>query len=323
MTDAKNFALIGAAGYIAPRHLQAIKDTGNVLVAALDPNDSGGVIDRWFPDADFFTEFERFDRHLEKLRRSGASRRVSYVSIASPNYLHDAHVRVALRVQADAICEKPLVLRPWNLDALAELEAESGHRVWCVLQLRHHPAIIALRERVRASGGRHRVDLTYLTPRGRWYGVSWKGNKEKSGGVAMNIGVHFFDMLQWIFGPPRRSAVHHADERSMAGSLDLERADVRWFLSVDRGDLALAGRPEAATHRELMIDGDAFEFSEGFTDLHTTVYRETLAGRGHGIADARPAIELVHGLDQAAAAGGGSDEHPLVGLVRLARGERS
>ncbi len=312
MTEPRNFALLGAAGYIAPRHLQAIKDTGNVLVAALDPKDSVGIIDRYFPNADFFTEFERFDRHLEKLRRLGEAQRVHYVSITSPNYLHDAHVRFALRLNADAICEKPLVLSPWNIDALAEYERESGRRIWCVLQLRLHPAVVALRERVRNGTGRHRVDLTYITPRGKWYFVSWKGNHEKSGGVAMNIGVHFFDMLQWIFGAPTRVSLHHRDERSVAGYLELEHADVRWMLSVDGNDLTLAGR-SGGTHRALTIDGEEFEFSEGFGDLHTAVYRDVLAGRGYGITECKPSIELVHGLDELPVIPGGEEAHPLLG----------
>lgn len=319
MTDPRNFALLGAAGYIAPRHLQAIKDTGNVLVAALDPKDSVGIIDRYFPNADFFTEFERFDRHLEKLRRLGETQRVHYVSIASPNYLHDAHVRFALRLNADAICEKPLVLSPWNIDALGEYERESGRRIWCVLQLRLHPAVVALRERVRNGKGRHQVDLTYITPRGKWYFVSWKGHHEKSGGVAMNIGVHFFDMLQWIFGAPKRVSLHHRDERSVAGYLELEHADVRWMLSVDGNDLALAGR-SGGTHRALTIDGEEFEFSEGFSDLHTAVYRDVLAGRGYGIADCKPSIELVHGLDELPVIPGGEEAHPLLGAMVAKRG---
>lgn len=294
--SAKNFALIGAGGYIAPRHMKAIRDTGNHLVAAIDKSDSVGILDSFSYDVAFFTEFERFDRHVEKLRRQGEAARIDYVSICSPNYLHDAHIRFALRVGADAICEKPLVLNPWNLDALVELERETGRRVYNILQLRTHPAIIALRDKITSGPQkRYSVDLTYITSRGRWYFNSWKGDLSKSGGVATNIGVHFFDMLMWIFGPPRRNAVHLSTAAAMGGTLELERADVRWFLSVSHDDL-----PEAAagknTFRSICVDDEEFEFSEGFTDLHTTVYREILAGRGFGLEDARPSIELVHDL---------------------------
>lgn len=293
---AKNFALIGAGGYIAPRHMKAIRDTGNRLLAAIDKSDSVGVLDSFSYDIAFFTEFERFDRHAEKLRRQGEEDRLHYISICSPNYLHDAHIRFALRIGADAICEKPLVLNPWNLDALAELERETGRKIYNILQLRTHPAIIALRDKVSSgSQKRYSVDLTYITSRGRWYFNSWKGDLSKSGGVATNIGVHFFDMLMWIFGPPRSNAVHLSTAAAMGGTLELERADVRWFLSVSHDDL-----PEAAagknTFRSICVDDEVFEFSEGFTDLHTTVYREILAGRGFGLEDARPSIELVHDL---------------------------
>jgi UDP-N-acetyl-2-amino-2-deoxyglucuronate dehydrogenase len=312
--DPRNFALVGAAGYIAPRHLQAIHDTGQRLIAALDPSDSAGVLDRWFPHARFFVEFERFDRHAEKLRRLGEEQRIHVVSICSPNYLHDAHIRFALRIHADALCEKPLVLNPWNLDALSELEAEYGRRVWTVLQLRLHPAVRALRERVAAepAGRVHDVDLTYITSRGPWYFVSWKGDESKSGGVGTNIGIHFFDMLAWVFGAPRGHRVHVARPDKMAGLLELERARVRWFLSLDRGDLpraaVTAGKP---TFRSLTMDGEEVEFSEGFTDLHTACYRELLAGRGFGLADARPSIELAHAIRTAAPAGLTGEHHPL------------
>lgn len=308
-----NFALIGAGGFIAPRHLQAIKETGHNLSVALDRNDSVGILDRYFPDAAFFTEFERFDRKVEKLRRSPPEERIRYVSICSPNYLHDAHIRFALRVQADAICEKPLVLEPWNADALQAMEQESGRRIWSILQLRLHPHIVALREQIAAAGDRiHDIDLTYVTSRGRWYSVSWKGVDEKSGGVAMNIGVHFFDMLLWIFGPVERSTVHFLDDRRGAGHLELKRARVRWFLSVDGADLP----PEALakgqrTHRALELNGKAYEFSDGFTDLHTKMYREILEGRGFGVADVRPAIQLVHDIRNAAHIGLKGDYHPL------------
>jgi UDP-N-acetyl-2-amino-2-deoxyglucuronate dehydrogenase len=297
--EPRNFALIGAGGYIAPRHMKAIKDTGNRLVAALDKSDSVGVLDSYFFDVAFFTEFERFDRHAEKLRRQGEDRRIHYTSICSPNYLHDAHVRFSLRIGADAICEKPLVLNPWNLDALADLERESEKRIFSILQLRIHPSIVALREKIRGdvSGKRHSIDLTYVTSRGNWYFASWKGDVSKSGGIATNIGVHFFDMLLWIFGGVRRHEVHVSEDRKMAGFLELEKADVRWFLSVDRRDLPREA--EAAgktTYRSITVDGEEFEFSGGFTDLHTAVYREIFAGRGFGIEDVRPSIDLVHHL---------------------------
>lgn len=311
----KNFALIGAGGYIAPRHMKAIRDTGNRLVAAVDKSDSVGILDSFSHDVAFFTEFERFDRHVEKLRRMGEEQRIHYVSICSPNYLHDAHCRFALRVGADAVCEKPLVLNPWNLDALRELEEETGHRIYNILQLRVHPAIAALRDRVAQEGAdrRHDIDLTYITSRGRWYFTSWKGDVHKSGGVATNIGVHFFDMLMWIFGPVRHHEVHLAEDGRMAGYLDLEKARVRWFLSVDRRDL-----PEAAvaagktTFRSITVDGSEFEFSEGFTDLHTEVYRQILAGGGYGIEDVRPSINLVYELRNALPTSGGDHAHPFI-----------
>lgn len=296
--SAKNFALIGAGGYIAPRHMKAIRDTGNRLLAAIDRSDSVGILDSFSYDVAFFTEFERFDRHAEKLRRQGEADRLHYISICSPNYLHDAHIRFALRIGADAICEKPLVLNPWNLDALGELERETGRKVYNILQLRTHPAIIALRDKVIAGPQqRYSVDLTYITSRGRWYFNSWKGDLSKSGGVATNIGVHFFDMLMWIFGPPLRHAVHLSTEAAMGGTLELERADVRWFLSVSHDDLpAAAIEADKSTFRSITVNDEEFEFSDGFADLHTTVYREILAGRGFGLEDARPSIELVHDL---------------------------
>jgi len=297
----KNFALIGAAGFVAPRHMQAIRDTGNRLVAAADPHDSVGVLDRFFPDVRYFPEFERLDRHLEKLRRGPEEARVHWVSICSPNYLHDAHVRLGLRVGADVICEKPLVISPWNLDQLETLEAESGRRVYTVLQLRLHPALEALRARLAgaAAGHRHEVDLTYVTGRGSWYLQSWKGSAERSGGIAMNIGVHFFDLLLWLFGPARGAAVHDRGPTRMAGTLELERARVRWLLSVDFADLPCPATPgQRTTHRVLSVDGEELDLAGGFEDLHTRVYAEILAGRGFGIEDARPSIELVHRLRQ-------------------------
>jgi UDP-N-acetyl-2-amino-2-deoxyglucuronate dehydrogenase len=309
----KNFALIGAAGFIAPRHLQAIKDTGHNLSVALDKADSVGVLDKYFPDASFFTEFERFDRHVEKLRRGPEDRHIHYVSICSPNYLHDAHIRFALRVHADAICEKPLVLEPWNADALAELEKESGRRINTILQLRLHPAIAALREKVaKEPDRRHEIDLTYVTSRGKWYLYSWKGDEVKSGGVTTNIGIHFFDMLMWCFGAPRQSVVHLLEPARAAGLLELGKARVRWFLSVDAADLPAAAREKGQrTHRSITVDGKEFEFSEGFTDLHTRSYAEILAGKGFGIADVKPSIQLVHEIRTSPKAGLTGDYHPL------------
>jgi UDP-N-acetyl-2-amino-2-deoxyglucuronate dehydrogenase len=298
----KNFALTGAAGYVAPRHLQAIHDTGNILVAALDRSDSVGILDRYFPEANFFTEFERFDRHIEKLRRAGEASCIDFVSICSPNYLHDAHIRFALRIGADAICEKPLVLNPWNIDALREMEEETGRRVWTILQLRLHPALLELKRQIEQApaGKKHDVDLTYITSRGRWYAVSWKGDLQKSGGVATNIGVHFFDMLLWIFGVPVRQEVHLSTPEKAAGYMELANARVRWFLSLDQNDLPeVAVESKKRTYRCLTIDGKEVEFSDGFADLHTAVYRETLAGRGFGLDDALPSIQVVHDIRHA------------------------
>jgi UDP-N-acetyl-2-amino-2-deoxyglucuronate dehydrogenase len=291
----KRFALIGVAGYIAPRHLQAIRDTGNELVAALDKSDTVGVMDSYFPNADFFTEFERFDRHLDKLRRQGKG--VDYVSICSPNYLHDSHIRFALRQGAHAICEKPLVLNPWNIDGLIEVERETGRSVYTILQLRLHPSIVALRDKVlnKPSKGRHKVDLRYCTSRGRWYHISWKGDVSKSGGVATNIGIHFFDMLTWVFGTVKSSSVEHLKESSAAGFLELEKADVEWRLSIDYNDIPSEVRAKGKrTFRSLTIDGEEIEFSDGFTELHTKSYEAILAGTGFGLTEARPSIELVH-----------------------------
>ena len=293
----KNFALIGAAGFIAPRHMAAIQATGNRLVAALDPSDSVGVIDSYFPDSAFFVEFERFDRHIDKLRREGGGDRVNCVSICSPNYLHDAHIRFSLRSDADAICEKPLVLNPWNLDGLAQMEASSGHRVSTILQLRLHPAITALKERLSAEPAgapKHEVELTYVTSRGRWYLYSWKGDEKKSGGIATNIGVHFFDMLHFVFGALQDSSVHLHDPTRAAGYLEYEKARVRWFLSVDIHDVPEAQRSTGQrTYRSITVDEEEIEFSGGFADLHTTSYQEILAGRGFGLEDSRCAVETV------------------------------
>ncbi len=310
----KNFALTGVAGYVAPRHLRAIKETGNRLLAAVDPHDSVGILDQYFPATSFFTEIERFDRHVEKLRRGPEERRIHYMSICSPNHLHDAHIRLALRVRAHAICEKPLVLNPWNLDVLQELEAEYDASVNTVLQLRVHPSLVALREKLqRQTDQRHRVRLTYITSRGKWYRYSWKGNAAKSGGIATNIGIHFFDLLIWLFGGVRRSDVHVSEEERIGGHLDLDNADVQWFLSLKQDDLPDAVRGEQPTFRSISVDGDEIEFSGGFRDLHTRVYEETLAGRGFGIRDARPSIELVHALRNAKATRqNASDRHPMV-----------
>jgi UDP-N-acetyl-2-amino-2-deoxyglucuronate dehydrogenase len=312
----KNFALIGAAGYIAPRHMQAVKATGNRLVAAMDPSDSVGIIDSYFPDASFFTEFERFDRHLDKLRRQGSAEAADYIAICSPNYLHDSHMRFALRAGADAICEKPLVLNPWNIDGLIEIEQATGRRVNTILQLRVHPAIAALRERVAkeaAAGRKHEVDLTYITSRGLWYLHSWKGDVRKSGGIATNIGVHFFDMLHFIFGGLQENVVHLNDPTRAGGYLEYERARVRWFLSVDAGDLP---EPQQAagqrTYRSISVDGEEIEFSGGFTDLHTTSYERILEGQGFGLEENRSAISTVATIRTARAVGARGDYHPMV-----------
>ena len=291
----KNFALIGAAGYIAPRHMQAIKDTGNTLVAALDKFDSVGIIDSYFPQADFFTEFERFDRHIDKLRRNGTI--IDYVSICSPNYLHDSHIRFALRHQADAICEKPVVLNPWNVDALAEIEKETGKRIYTILQLRLHPVIQDLKKEIeRGPAGKvYDVDLRYITSRGKWYHHSWKGEESKSGGIVTNIGIHFFDMLLWIFGKVTENKEVEIAEDHASGILQLEKANVKWFLSINSEHLPQEPKTNGKrTHRSLKIQGKEVEFSEGFTNLHTESYKEILAGRGFGLKEARASIEVTH-----------------------------
>lgn len=310
-----NFGLIGAAGYVAPKHMQAIRDTGHALVAAVDPHDCVGRLDSFFPDAHFFTEIERFDRFLEKRRRSAEEDRIHYVSVCSPNYLHDAHVRLALRVKAHAICEKPLVISPWNLDQLEELEEEHCCRVYNVLQLRLIPTLLELKRALQEQTARERADvcLCYITRRGRWYDVSWKGSHEKSGGVALNIGIHFFDLLLWLFGDIEQSTVHLTRPRKMAGVLQLERAKVRWFLSTDVEDLPDHVRQQGSyAYRSMTYEGQEIEFSDGFQGLHTRVYEEILAGRGTGIRDARPAIELVHGINHTEPEMNLYDAHPLV-----------
>jgi UDP-N-acetyl-2-amino-2-deoxyglucuronate dehydrogenase len=309
-----NFAMTGVGGYVAPRHLKAIKDTGNRLVAAVDPHDAVGVLDKYSFDVRFFTEIERFDRHLEKLRRGPEAERVHFVSICSPNYLHDAHIRLALRAGAHAICEKPLVINPWNLDALRDLEEETARRVYTVLQLRLHPQLIALRDSILATGkAQHDVCLTYCTSRGRWYDVSWKGSEERSGGIVTNIGIHLFDLLLWLFGPATGWAVHFRDDRRIGGSLELERARVRWFLSADSADLPFVAEPGVRTSfRSITVDGREIEFSDGFADLHTRVYEEVLAGRGFGIEDGRPAVSLTHRIRETPVAPPTSPVHPMV-----------
>jgi UDP-N-acetyl-2-amino-2-deoxyglucuronate dehydrogenase len=313
MASIHNFAVVGVGGYIAPRHLKAIRDTGNRLVAAFDPKDSVGLLDQFAFDAHFFTEMERFDRHLEKRRRGPEDQRVQWLTICSPNYLHDAHCRLGLRVGANVICEKPLVINPWNLDALAELEGETDRRIFTVLQLRVHEKLVELREKlVRERGRRHEVVLTYITSRGRWYDASWKGDENKSGGVPANIGVHFFDLLLWLFGDPGGIRVHLREPRRWAGMIDLEHARVRWFLSVDNRDLPSQVAPGKTTYRSITVDGAEVEFSEGFTDLHTTVYQRTLAGQGFGLAEARPSIALVHDVRTAPVTSFGGEAHPLL-----------
>jgi UDP-N-acetyl-2-amino-2-deoxyglucuronate dehydrogenase len=289
-----NFAIIGASGYIAPRHMKAIKETGNKLLAVLDPYDGIGIIDSYFPEADYFSEPERFDRHLYKLSKT--DQKIHYVSICSPNYLHDAHIRLALRNKAHAICEKPLVLNPWNLDGLQEIENETGYRVHTILQLRLHPSIIALKQKIDNDSSKkiYDIDLTYITSRGKWYAWSWKGDEKKSGGIATNIGIHFFDMLTWIFGKVQHQEVYLYEANKAAGYIELQKAKVRWFLSIDAADLPSHLPSDKRTYRSITVDGEEIEFSEGFTDLHTESYRKILEGKGFGIEDARPSIELVY-----------------------------
>lgn len=293
----KNFVLIGVGGYIAPRHLKAIKDTGNNLIAALDKNDSVGILDSYFPDADFFTEFERFDRHLEKLKRKGVP--IDYLTVCSPNYLHDAHIRFGLRIGADVICEKPLVLNPWNIDGLMEIEKETGRKIYTILQLRLHPAIIALREKILKAPAdkKYDIDLRYITSRGHWYHISWKGDIHKSGGIATNIGIHFFDMLIWIFGNVKSNQVHEHSKDKASGKLELERANVNWFLSIDANTLpAEVKQLGKRTFRSLTINGEEFGFSEGFTELHSRSYEEILKGNGFLIEETKKSIKLAHNI---------------------------
>jgi UDP-N-acetyl-2-amino-2-deoxyglucuronate dehydrogenase len=296
----KNFAIIGAGGYIAPRHMKAIKDTNNNLLAALDKHDSVGILDSYFPDADFFTEFERFDRHLEKQKRQG--NKTDYVSVCSPNYLHDAHIRFGLRIGADVICEKPVVLNPWNIDALLEMEKETGKNIYTILQLRLHPAIIALKEKIDAAPADKKYDikLEYITSRGHWYHTSWKGDLQKSGGIATNIGVHFFDMLMWIFGSVKENNVIQHTTDTASGNLVLQKANINWMLSINANTLPAAIQAAGKrTYRILSIDGEAFEFSDGFTELHTKSYQQIINGNGFGIGQTKAAIQLVHDIRNA------------------------
>jgi UDP-N-acetyl-2-amino-2-deoxyglucuronate dehydrogenase len=318
----KYFGITGVAGYIAPRHLEAIHATGNQLIVALDPHDSVGILDRYSHEIAFFTEFERFDRHLERIRRDPARKGIDYLSICTPNYLHDAHIRLALRLGANAICEKPLVTNPWQLDALQHLEAESEGKVYGVLQLRVHPTIIALRNKILAqqqkSPKRYDIKLTYVTSRGLWYKYSWKGNENKSGGIAANIGIHFFDMLIWIFGPVAGFKLFLKEPNKMSGFLELENANVHWYLAIDKQDLpphiAAQGKP---TYRSITVDGEEIEFSDGFTDLHTRMYEVILEGEGFGMEDARPAIELVNKIRTSPPSKKTDDIHPMLEKLLL------
>lgn len=314
----RNFALIGAAGYIAPRHLKAIKDTGNKLIAALDPFDSVGIMDSYFPEADFFTEPERFDRHLDKLRRKNNGKKIDYISICSPNFLHDAHIRMALRNDAHAICEKPLVLNPWNLDALQEIEKETNKKVFTILQLRLHESIIKLKKEVE-EGPKDKIydiDLTYITSRGNWYHISWKGDDGKSGGIATNIGVHFFDMLSYIFGNVKENIVHYNNNSKASGFLELEKARVRWFLSLDIRDVPPEIRAKGQrTFRSITINNNEIEFSGGFTDLHTLSYKNILNDAGFTIDDARQSIKIVHQIRNLKPLGLQGNYHPYLKKV--------
>jgi UDP-N-acetyl-2-amino-2-deoxyglucuronate dehydrogenase len=309
----KNFAIIGVAGYIAIRHVNAIKETGNDLVAALDKFDSVGFVDAYFPDTDFFVEFERFDRHVAKLSRNG--KQIDYVSICSPNYLHDSHIRFALRSGADAICEKPLVLNPWNIDALLDYEKETNRKIYNILQLRHHPGIIELKKKIE-NGPPDKVydiDLAYITSRGKWYHYSWKGDEHKSGGIATNIGVHFFDMLSWIFGDVQENKVYLLEKEKASGFLQLEKARVRWFLSIDYEDVPEPAKTKGQrTYRSITVDGDEIEFSGGFTDLHTLSYQNILAGNGFGVECARRSIQTVYDIRNTEKRALNGDYHPFI-----------
>jgi len=310
----KNFAITGVAGYVAPRHLQAIKDTGNELVAAVDPHDSVGILDKYFNDVSFFTEFERFDRHLENLKRNVPGEKIDYLSICSPNNLHDAHIRLALRLGASAICEKPLVINPWNLDILSELEEESASTVYTVLQLRLLPSLIKLKEELSAkkNSKKYDVELTYITPRGLWYSYSWKGNPQRSGGVSTNIGIHFFDLLLWLFGSEQKCEVHIFNSSRAGGFIELENANIKWFLSLNKNDIPANAKESNSTFRSITVDKEEIEFSTGFTDLHTMVYQNILDGKGYGIEDARPSIELAYKIRNAVPGKNYEYLHPIV-----------
>ncbi len=319
ITSSKNFAITGVAGYIAPRHLQAIKDTGNTLIAAVDPLDSVGVLDEYFPDAQFFTEFERFERFMDKLRREEDKKAIDYVSICSPNFLHDSHIRSALHNNAHAICEKPMVLNPQNFDSLIALEKESGKKVFTILQLRVHPALAALKKKIESQkkDKKHEIMLTYITPRGPWYLRSWKGDVERSGGIVTNIGIHLFDLLLWMFGSVQTSEVHHNEPNKICGFLELENARVQWFLSIDEADLPHRDeKAEQQSFRSMTVDGDEVEFSGGFADLHTRIYEKTFEGTGFGIEDARPSVSLVYDIRNLKPVGINSNAHPLAANIK-------
>lgn len=315
MSEPKNFAIVGVAGYIAPRHVKAIKETNNKLIACLDKFDCVGYLDSYFPEAEFFHEFERFERHVDKLRYT--DRKIDYVSICSPNYLHDSHIRFALRNRAHAICEKPLVLNPWNIEALDKMEQESGCNIYNILQLRLHPAIIALKNEIDndTSGKIYDIDLAYITSRGKWYDYSWKGDFEKSGGVATNIGVHFFDMLIWIFGGIDKSVVHLSETHKAAGFLQLKKARVRWFLSIDYNDVPESVKAKGQrTYRSISVEKREIEFSEGFTDLHTISYQNILNNKGFRVIESLPSIDAVYNIRNSNPIGITGDYHPLISV---------
>lgn len=312
----KNFALVGASGYIAPRHMKAIKDTGNNLIAAVDPYDGIGIMDSNFPEAEFFTEFERFSSFVDQWHRD-KKQKIEYIAIASPNYLHSSHIRFSLLNGANAICEKPLVLNPQEIDELIEIEKETGKKVYTILQLRLHDSIIALKNKIAKELEQnpdkvYDIDLTYLTSRGKWYFVSWKGDESKSGGIASNIGVHFFDMLSWIFGPIEENVAHIKQADANAGYMKLQNANVRWFLSVNYDYIPEEAKAEGKrTFRSITVDGEEFEFSEGFTELHTRSYEDILNGGGFGLEDARNSINIVSEIRKINARGLEGNYHPF------------
>lgn len=313
-----NFAVVGVSGYVAPRHLVAIRETGNRIVAAVDPHDSVGILDKYGFNIKYFKEIERFERFIDKSRRQDKGNKIDWVSVCSPNYLHDAHIRLGLRNDANVICEKPIVINPWNLDLLKIIENETGKRVYTVLQLRVHPQIIELKERMkRKSQKRHQVEMTYITCRGNWYHNSWKGKEEYSGGLALNIGIHLFDLLVWLFGAPVQSEVHFKDQVRVSGAMILKNADVKWFLSIEKNDLPLAMLKQGkGTYRKIVVDQSEIEFSEGFADLHTELYRQTLKGKGFGIDEARDSLELVYRI-RCGKIGNSLPPHPILRENRL------